>query len=622
MTRFIAEISSNHNGNKERCLELIRAASASGCWGVKFQLFRIEQLFAPEILQSSETHRLRRRWELPLHFLPDLAACARQEGLALGCTPFDLEAVDILLPHVDFLKIASYELPWLDLIRRCGETGLPLMFSCGMAEEDEVFQAVETARAAGVSDLTVFHCVSNYPVAPSNCNLAAIGTLQKLFPNTSIGWSDHSVDPAVVSRAIQHWQCDAVEFHFDLEGHGDEFNAGHCWLPQQITPLVSGQEYDAAAHCDGRPEIQPTSSEEDERTWRADPADGLRPTLSVRRKWSLEKKIDPTDPLVVFRAGGPGLGHLARLLAVAETLRSEFQIIPVFVCSDSPGSQKLLARNGFRWLPDSTYIFDLNPAAVILDQKEPCQQIVQDCKSRNIQTVLIDRPDCHADLVVIPCFGWQNDNKNERHFGGSDYQLLRGDILNLRPAHTPEPGNRIVVSFGGEDPNLLTEKTATALGKLAGNIPVQFVIGPDFHKHRKTWPPNSILRPEFQLIETSDPLETILPGAGLLITAMGVTIAEAHVLGVPAAVLSNYKSDEDSVRRLVEADVVADLGYHADLADDTLAATLEKLWNDTNYRKNIATRGLQKTDGLGSQRAARLIAALLQLDPAEEDNTC
>ena len=106
MAEFIAEISSNHNGDRHRCFELIRAAARCGCHGVKFQLFRINQLFAPEILQVSERHRQRRRWELPIHFLKDLAACCRDEGVLFGCTPFDLEAVDLLEPVTDFLKVA------------------------------------------------------------------------------------------------------------------------------------------------------------------------------------------------------------------------------------------------------------------------------------------------------------------------------------------------------------------------------------------------------------------------------------------------------------------------------------------------------------------------------------
>ncbi len=627
MSRFIAEISSNHNGDKQRCLDLIRASAACGCWGVKFQLFRIEQLFAPEILQISEPHRLRRRWELPLHFLPDLAACARDEGLAFGCTAFDLGAVEILQPHVDFLKIASYELPWLDLIRKCGETGLPLMMSCGMAEENEIVQAVETARAAGAADLTVLHCISNYPVAAANCNLAAIGGLQHLladiFPGAKTGWSDHSVDPKVVFRAVNHWNCHVVEFHFDLEGEGDEFAAGHCWLPRQIQPLIAGQKFELDPLCDGRPHLIPQKSEYDERPWRADPSDGLRPTLAVRRSWPLKMTSTREKPLVVFLAGGPGLGHLVRLLAVAENLRSDHNTQCLFVTHESSGAEKLLARHGFAQHPDTADMADLNPALVVMDLKEPCDELVQDLKAKGISTVAIDRPDClAADLVVVPSFGWQTDKKLPHHFGGTKYQLLRSDVLRLRPSTTPLPGAHIVVSFGAEDPNLLTEKTAAALASLPPNVPVRFIIGPDFLKHRKSWPPAWAKRAGFQLLETNGPLETILPGAGLLITAMGVTIAEAHVLGVPVAVLANYESDEDSVSRLLAGGVVANLGYHADLSPEDLAAALLDLWADPDGRKNLAAKGLQLTDGKGARRTARLITQLMQPATSGEDGPC
>lgn len=620
MARFIAEISSNHNGDKKRCLDLIRAAANCGCWGVKFQLFRIEQLFAPEILQISEAHRQRRRWELPLHFLPDLAACAHEEGLKFGCTPFDLEAVEILQPFVDFLKIASYELPWLDLISKCGETGLPLMMSCGMAEEDEITRAVNAARNAGATDLTVFHCVSNYPVAARDCNLAAIGTLKDLFPGTRTGWSDHSVDPGVVFRAVNHWTCDAVEFHFDLEGQGEEFGAGHCWLPGEIQPLIAGRKYDADPVCDGRNELSFTASEQDERLWRADPSDGLRPTPAIRKSWPLEQ-LHKEHPLVAFLAGGPGLGHLVRLLAIAENLRSDHNIQAIFAVHESPGSRKLLARYGFPFHPHTLELESLNPHAVVLDLKEPCEKLIENLKAAGIFTVAIDRPDClAADLVIVPCFGWKPSQKN--HFGGSDYLLLRNDVLNLKPQKTPLPGQQIIVSFGGEDPILLTEKTAEALARLQENNTVLFIIGPDFRRHRQSWPPASIQRENFQMIETYDPLETFLPGAGLLITAMGVTIAEAHVLGVPVAVMANYQSDLDSVKSLSEAGVVANLGYHDDLSVTELATGLKNLWADSEKRQELAHQGLQLTDGQGAQRAASLIAKLITSSTPEKDGTC
>ncbi len=627
MTRFIAEISSNHNGNKERCLDLIRAAAHCGCWGVKFQLFRIEKLFAPEILQVSEMHRLRRRWELPIHFLPELAACAHAEGLAFGCTPFDLGAVDILQPHVDFLKVASYELPWLGLIQKCGESGLPLMMSCGMADEQEVAQAVETAKQSGVSDLTVFHCISNYPVVADRCNLAAIGTLQSLletkFPGAQTGWSDHSVNPGVVSRAIHHWQCDAVEFHFDLEGQGEEFSAGHCWLPQQIQPLIAGQKHDSNPHCDGLPALKPTSSEMAERKWRADPSDGLRPTISVRQSWPQHEPEYLTESKVLFVAGGPGLGHMVRLTALAEQMRNDFGIKPVFMTHQSPGAEKVIARHGFFTKPETMSIEMLNPSVVVFDFKEPCVSLVRQCQAAGVPTVAIDRPDCTgADLVVVPSMGWLNETNQGHHTGGSQYQLLRSDVVRLRPSSVPPCGPGIMVSFGAEDPNLLTEKTAAALTRLPLDTPVRFIIGPDFLKHRPTWPPPWAQHPGFQLMETHEPLETLLPGTGLLITALGVTIAEAQVLGVAVAVMTNYPSDAESIDRLVSAEAAFNLGYHADLSEKELADTLTTLWAHKKKREILATNGLQITDGNGARRASLLMAKYFDSKPLGEERPC
>ena len=67
--RFVAEVSSNHQCDLDRALRFVDRAAEIGCDGVKFQLFKIDELFAPEILRQSATHRARRRWELPERFL-------------------------------------------------------------------------------------------------------------------------------------------------------------------------------------------------------------------------------------------------------------------------------------------------------------------------------------------------------------------------------------------------------------------------------------------------------------------------------------------------------------------------------------------------------------------------
>ena len=144
-TQFIAEVSSNHHRDLERCFDFIDTAARIGCDAVKFQLFKIDQLFAPEILDKSETHRKRKDWELPTDFLTELAKRSADQGIQFSCTPFYLAAVAELEPHVDFYKIASYELLWDDLIRACARTGKPLI-STGMATLFEIQHAVDIAR--------------------------------------------------------------------------------------------------------------------------------------------------------------------------------------------------------------------------------------------------------------------------------------------------------------------------------------------------------------------------------------------------------------------------------------------------------------------------------------------
>jgi N-acetylneuraminate synthase len=276
---FIAEVSSNHSASLDRCLEFVDAAARIGCDAVKFQLFRIRELFAPEVLESRSDLLNRTAWELPPAYIPEIAARARVRGVRFGCTPFYLEAVEELRPHVDFYKIASYELLWTDLLIACAGTGLPVVLSTGMADLGEVREAVTILKSAGCGPLTLLHCVSGYPAPPLECNLAAIQTLRREC-GCPAGWSDHSRDPDVIHRAALKWNASIIEFHLDLDGKGAEHRAGHCWLPEQMAPVIAGLRGGAAA--DGSGAKEPAPAEQADRDWRADPGDGLRPLRHMR----------------------------------------------------------------------------------------------------------------------------------------------------------------------------------------------------------------------------------------------------------------------------------------------------------------------------------------------------
>jgi sialic acid synthase SpsE len=280
--KFIAEVSSNHARDLNRSLAFIDAAADAGCQAVKFQLFRIDQLFAPEILAKSEMHRKRREWELPLEFLPPLSQRARERGIEFSCTPFYLQAVAELRDFVDFYKIASYELPWDDLLAACAATGKPVVLSTGMATLDEIKHATEVLRNNGCANPVLLHCTSAYPTPYQDANLAAIETLRQAT-GSEIGWSDHTVQPGVIHRAMHRFGARVIEFHLDLDGQGDEYASGHCWLPDQIAQVIRDVNIGLGADGDGIK--APVPSELPDRVWRTDPSDGLRPHKSIRDSW-------------------------------------------------------------------------------------------------------------------------------------------------------------------------------------------------------------------------------------------------------------------------------------------------------------------------------------------------
>jgi sialic acid synthase SpsE len=295
VTRFIVEIGSNHNRDLDRALALIDGAARAGARAAKLQVFRVEDLFAPEVLSQREDLLARRAWEFPLELLEPIALRCRELDLELGATPFGLWAIDQLDPYVSFFKVASYELLWHELIRALSQTGKPLMVSTGMATLDEIDAAVAAARDAGCKDLRLLHCVSGYPTPPEQCNLAAIATLRERY-GCPVGWSDHSSSAQIVRRAVRRWGASDVELHVDIE-HGGNEAGEHNWTPQALAELIGGLEKppaggldrhaaDGPASADGSGAKRPMPIEQPDIGWRADPRDGLRPLLATRATFS------------------------------------------------------------------------------------------------------------------------------------------------------------------------------------------------------------------------------------------------------------------------------------------------------------------------------------------------
>jgi len=130
--------------------------------------------------------------QTPSEWLPELFQEAVDCGVVPFSTPFDLASVD-LLEGLDcpMYKIASFELVDLQLVKAVAMTEKPLIFSIGQAEKHEIRSAVVTALKWN-EDITLLHCVSEYPTSPDQANLKTLQALKEVFPYCKIGISDHS----------------------------------------------------------------------------------------------------------------------------------------------------------------------------------------------------------------------------------------------------------------------------------------------------------------------------------------------------------------------------------------------------------------------------------------------
>ena len=280
MTVFISEISSNHNSNLARSLKMIEISSEIGFDIVKFQLFKIDKLFSNDLLKKSKNHRDRKKWELKEKYIPVLAKHCKKNKIKFCITPFYLEAVDIIKSYVDYIKIASYEILWKDLLIKCAKTKKPIIISTGMANMKEVKNAINILKKYGTKKIIILHCVSNYPAKLESLNLSAIDTLRRKT-KLDIGWSDHTAKSLVVYKAIQKWKASYVEMHIDLDGQGFEYKSGHCWLPKKAKEVINFIKKDKI--IDGHGKKIPHNLEMHERKFRADSIDGLRPIKKYRK---------------------------------------------------------------------------------------------------------------------------------------------------------------------------------------------------------------------------------------------------------------------------------------------------------------------------------------------------
>ncbi|MEL0227439.1 MAG: pseudaminic acid synthase [Gammaproteobacteria bacterium] len=241
----IAEMSANHNGNIDNAYKIIEMAKLSGADAVKLQTYRPDtitmKMTTPEFMIEGGLWHGQSLFELyesafmPWDWHEPLFNYAKKQDITIFSSPFDNSAVDLLEDlNAPAYKIASFEAIDLPLIKYVALTKKPMIISTGMADLEEIVEAVSTAQEGGCKDLALLHCVSGYPAPASDYNLRTLVDMKNRF-NLVIGLSDHTIDnnTAISSVALGG---SIIEKHVTLDRQGggpdDSFSLEKCELKQ------------------------------------------------------------------------------------------------------------------------------------------------------------------------------------------------------------------------------------------------------------------------------------------------------------------------------------------------------------------------------------------------------
>ncbi|TLD83177.1 pseudaminic acid synthase [Helicobacter sp. MIT 11-5569] len=223
---LVAELSANHNQNKELAFQTIKAAKDSGADAIKLQTYTPDCLtlncdlddfkIKGTLWEGKNFYALYKEAMTPWEWHKELFDYAKEIELVCFSSPFSKEAVDFLEELGNpIYKVASFEIVDLELIKYIARLGKPVILSKGIATKAEIEEAINACREVGNNAITLLQCTSSYPAPLKSANLSLIPQLKKDF-GIEVGLSDHTLG-ITAPIAAASLGARVIEKHFILK---------------------------------------------------------------------------------------------------------------------------------------------------------------------------------------------------------------------------------------------------------------------------------------------------------------------------------------------------------------------------------------------------------------------
>ncbi len=249
---IIAEAGVNHNGDLQKALELVDAAAEAGADYVKFQTFKAEKIVNPSAqkadyqknnMQGDEDTQfgMLKKLEMGEDWYPFLINRCQEKGIHFLSTGFDVDSIDFLNDlDIPFYKIPSGEITNKPYLQHIARKGKDIILSTGMANLQEVKEAVEVIETEGIKRerIIVLHCNTEYPTPMQDVNLLAMHHIAREL-QIRIGYSDHTLGIEVPIAAVALGAV-VIEKHFTIDRALPGPDHAASLEPEELKAMVSG----------------------------------------------------------------------------------------------------------------------------------------------------------------------------------------------------------------------------------------------------------------------------------------------------------------------------------------------------------------------------------------------